>query len=74
MARGVGRPVEGEFFAARREAHAEVVFDQLEVPVVVTEQDGGIGAFSEFQFTHKRSGVLPPYRGRGGILPNRRWA
>ena len=28
---------EGEFLAARREAHAKVVFDQLEVPVVVTE-------------------------------------
>jgi hypothetical protein len=24
------------------------------VPVVVTEQNGGIGAFSEFKFTHKR--------------------
>jgi hypothetical protein len=42
------------------------------VPVVVTEQYGGIGAFSEFQFTHKREGVLPPCSGREGILPNRR--
>jgi hypothetical protein len=24
------------------------------VPVMVTEQNGGIGAFSEFKFTHKR--------------------
>jgi hypothetical protein len=29
--------VEGEFLAARREAHAKIFFDQLEVPVVVTE-------------------------------------
>jgi hypothetical protein len=54
VASGVGRPIEGEFFAARREAHTEVFFDQLEVPVMVTEQNGGIGAFSEFKFTHKR--------------------
>ena len=46
MASGVCRTVEGEFFSARREAHTEVLFDQLEVPVVVTEQNGGIGAFS----------------------------
>ena len=72
MARCVGCPIEGEFFAASREAHPEVVFDQLEVPVVVTEQYGGIGAFSEFQFTHKREGVLPPCSGREGILPNHR--
>ncbi len=45
--------VEGEFFAARREAHAKVFFDQLEVPVVVTEQNGGVGAFSQFEFTHE---------------------
>ena len=54
VARGVRRTVECEFFAAGREAHTEVFFDQLEVPVVVTEQNGGIGAFSEFKFTHKR--------------------
>jgi hypothetical protein len=42
----------GAFYSARRVAHAEVFFDQLEVPVVVTEQNGCIGAFSEFQFTH----------------------
>ena len=54
MASGVWRTVEGEFFAARREAHTEVFFDQLEVPVVVPEQNSGIGAFSEFKFTHKR--------------------
>jgi hypothetical protein len=24
------------------------------VPVVVTEQHGSVGAFSEFKFTHKR--------------------
>jgi hypothetical protein len=46
VARGVCRTVEGEFFSARREAHTEVFFDQLEVPVVVTEQNGGIGTFS----------------------------
>jgi hypothetical protein len=46
MASGVWRAVESEFLAASREAHAEVFFDQLEVPVVVTEQNGGIGAFS----------------------------
>jgi hypothetical protein len=54
MASGVWRTVECKFFAARREAHAEVFFDQLEVPVVVPEQHGGIGAFSKFKFTHKR--------------------
>jgi hypothetical protein len=54
VASGVWCTVEGEFFAARREAHTEVFFDQLEVPVVVPEQNGGIGAFSEFKFTHKR--------------------
>ena len=57
VARGVWRTVECEFFAARREAHAEVFFDQLEVPVVVTEQNGSIGAFSEFKLTH-RCGVF----------------
>jgi hypothetical protein len=54
VAGGVGRTVESEFFAARREAYTEVFFDQLEVPVVMTEQNGGIGAFSKFKFTHKR--------------------
>ena len=34
---GFGISVQGEFLAARREAHAKVFFDQLEVPVVVTE-------------------------------------
>jgi hypothetical protein len=29
--------IEGEFLAARREAHAKIFFDQLEVPVVVAE-------------------------------------
>jgi hypothetical protein len=38
--------VEGEGLAARLKAHAKVFFDQLEVPVVVTEQNSGIGAFS----------------------------
>ena len=52
VASGVWRTVECEFFAARREAHTEVFFDQLEVPVVVTEQNGGIGAFPELKFTH----------------------
>jgi hypothetical protein len=54
MASGVCRTVEGEFFSARREAHTEVFFDQLEVLVVVTKQNGGIGAFSKFKFTHAR--------------------
>ena len=54
VASGIGRTVEGEFFAARREAYTEVFFDQLEVPVVMTEQNGSIGAFSKFKFTHKR--------------------
>jgi hypothetical protein len=52
VASGVCRTVEGEFFSARREAHTEVFFDQLEVLVVVTKQNGSIGAFSEFKFTH----------------------
>ena len=43
---GVGISVEGEFLAARREAHAKVFFDQLEVPVVMAEQDCSVGAFS----------------------------
>ena len=54
VASGVRRTIEGEFFAARREAYTEVFFDQLEVPVVMAEQNGGIGAFSKFKFTHKR--------------------
>ena len=54
VASSVRRTVEGEFFAARREAYTEVFFDQLEVPVVMTEQNGSIGAFSKFKFTHKR--------------------
>jgi hypothetical protein len=36
----------GVFLAARLKAHAKVFFDQLEVPVVVTEQNSGVGAFS----------------------------
>ena len=52
MASGVWRTVECEFFAARREAHTEIFFDQLEMPVVVTEQNGRIGAFSEFKLLH----------------------
>ena len=54
VAGGVWRTVEGEFFSARREAHTKVFFDQLKMPVVVTEQNGSIGAFSKFKFTHKR--------------------
>jgi hypothetical protein len=54
VASGVCRTVECEFFAARREAHTEVFFDQLEVPVVVTEQNSSVGAFSKFKFTHRR--------------------
>ena len=52
MACGFWISIEGEFFAARRETHAEIFFDQLEVPIVVTEQNGSIGAFSQFKFTH----------------------
>ncbi len=37
VASGVWGAVECKFFAARREAHTKVFFDQLEVPVVVTE-------------------------------------
>ena len=54
MAGGVRCTIEGKFFSARREAYTKVFFDQLEVPVVVTEQNGSIGAFSKFKFTHKR--------------------
>jgi hypothetical protein len=54
MASGIRRTVEGEFFAARRKAYTEIFFYQLEVPVVMTEQDRSIGAFSKFKFTHKR--------------------
>ena len=46
VANSLWSTIECEFFATRREAHTEVLFDQLEVPVVVTEQNGGIGAFS----------------------------
>mgnify|MGYP003436274912 CR=1 FL=1 len=56
---GVWRTVEGKFFSARREAHTEVFFDQLEVPIVVTEQNGSVGAFSEFKFTHSCRECLP---------------
>ena len=46
MASGFWRTVESEFFPTRREAHTQVFFDQLEMPVMVTEQNGSIGAFS----------------------------
>jgi len=52
VAGSIGCTIEGEFFSARRKAHAQICFDQLEVPVVVTEQHGSIGAFSEFKSTH----------------------
>jgi hypothetical protein len=41
-----GVSVQGELFAARLLAHAKVIFDQLEVPVVVAEENGRVGAFS----------------------------
>jgi hypothetical protein len=43
---GVWGAVEGELLTTRRETHAEVFFNQLKMPVVVTEQNSGIGAFS----------------------------
>ena len=46
VASGVRRTIECEFFPARREAHTEIFFDQLEMPIVVTKQHSGIGAFS----------------------------
>ena len=54
IAGGVRRAVESKFFTTRRETYTEVFFDQLEVPVVMTEQNGSIGAFSKFKLTHKR--------------------
>ena len=53
---GVGISIDGEFLAARGEAHAEIFFDQLEVPIVVAEQNGSVGAFSQFKFTHADAG------------------
>jgi hypothetical protein len=46
--------------AARRRPHAEVFFDQLEVPVVVSEQNGGVGAFSQFELSHEGPKPDPP--------------
>jgi len=46
IASGIWTSVEGEFLAARREAHAEVVFDQLQMAIVVAEQNGSISTFS----------------------------
>jgi hypothetical protein len=46
VAGGVGSAVECELFTARRETDAQVFFDQLEMPVVMTEQNGSVGAFS----------------------------
>ena len=54
MKSGVCRTVESKLLAERRETHAEIFLDQLEMPVVITEQNGGIGAFSKFKFTHRR--------------------
>ncbi|SLM46896.1 protein of unknown function [Nitrospira japonica] len=52
VAGGIWRSINREFLTARRKAHAEVIFDQLEVSVMVTEQDSGIGAFSQLKFFH----------------------
>ena len=52
--------VKGEFLAPCRQAHAEVVFDQLEVPVVVSKQNGGVGTFSQFELSHEGPKPDPP--------------
>ncbi|BFU94453.1 MAG: protein of unknown function [Nitrospira sp.] len=41
-----------ELLATRRKAHAKVIFDHFEVSVVVTEQDGGVGTFSQLKLFH----------------------
>jgi hypothetical protein len=58
VAGSIGCTIESEFFSARRQTHAKICFDQLEVPVVVTEQHRGIRAFSKFKSTHARE-VIP---------------
>jgi hypothetical protein len=49
-----GKTVQSKFFASRRQPHAQPLFNQLEMLIVVAEQNGGIGAFSEFELTHER--------------------
>jgi hypothetical protein len=56
----IGCTIESEFFSPRRKTHAQICFDQLEVPVVVTEQHRGIRAFSKFKSTHAEFFPLPP--------------
>jgi hypothetical protein len=46
LAGGVGKTVEGDLFTARGQPHAEIVLNQLEVPVMVTEEGGSVSAFS----------------------------
>ena len=60
------KTIQREFFPAGRESNTQLVFDQLEMPVMVTEQDSGIGAFSQFEFAHE-SGVVS-LRNNEGIV------
>ena len=52
MASGIGLSVERKLLSPCGETHAEFFFDELEVSVVVTEQNGGISTFSQFDLTH----------------------
>jgi hypothetical protein len=46
LADSLRQAIECQLLTARREPHTQFVFDQLEMTVVITEQDGSIGAFS----------------------------
>ena len=46
LASGVRKTIECYFFSACGQPHAKIILNQLEVPVVVTEEGGSISAFS----------------------------
>lgn len=46
LTNSLGESVQSEFFSTSGDSDTQLVFNQLEVPVMLTEQDGGIGAFS----------------------------
>ncbi|MFO0707025.1 MAG: hypothetical protein U0412_09235 [Nitrospira sp.] len=46
LAGSVWKTVERDLFSARRNPNAEIILNQLEVPVMMTEEGGSVGAFS----------------------------
>jgi hypothetical protein len=46
LTNGLGKTVQREFFATSRESDTQLVFNQLKMAVMMTEQNRGISAFS----------------------------